>query len=35
MNAKTHNFWAFKKFSHRLACVYDEYGISLEAESGA
>jgi len=21
VNEKTHNFWAFKKFIHRLACV--------------
>ncbi|ERG97880.1 MAG: putative transposase DNA-binding domain protein [Haloquadratum sp. J07HQX50] len=33
VNKKTHNFWVFKKFSHRLACVCEEYGISLEAES--
>jgi len=32
---KTHNFWAFKKFIHRLACVCEEYGISLETESEA
>ncbi|OYR82960.1 IS200/IS605 family transposase, partial [Halorubrum ezzemoulense] len=35
VNEKTHNFWAFKKFVHRLACVCEEYGISLEAESEA
>jgi len=35
VNEKTHNFWAFKKFIHRLACVCEEYGISLEAESEA
>jgi len=35
VNEKTHNFWAFKKFTHRLACVCDEHGISLEAESEA
>jgi putative transposase len=34
-NEKTHNFWAFKKFIHHLACVCEEYGISLEAESEA
>ena len=34
-NAKTHNFWAFKKFINRLACVCEEYGISLEAKSEA
>jgi len=35
VNEKTHNFWAFKKFIHRLACVCEEYGISLEAEPEA
>ena len=35
VNAKTHKFWAFKKFIHRLTCVCEEYGISLEAESEA
>ncbi|WP_318570542.1 transposase [Salinigranum marinum] len=35
VNEKTHNFWAFKKFIHRLACVCEEYGIALEAESEA
>jgi putative transposase len=35
VNEKTHNFWAFKKFVHRLACVCEEHGISLEAESEA
>ena len=35
VNEKTHDFWAVKKFIHRLACVYEEYGISLEAESEA
>ena len=34
-NAKTHNFWAFKRFINRLACVCEEYGISLEAKSEA
>ena len=34
-NEKTHNFRAFKRFIHRLACVCEEYGISLEAESEA
>jgi putative transposase len=33
VNEKTHNFWAFKKFIHRLAHVCEEYGISFEAES--
>ncbi len=27
-NAKTHNFWAFKKFTERLVCTAEEYGIS-------
>jgi putative transposase len=35
VNEKTHNFWAFKTFIHRLACVCEEYGISLEVESEA
>jgi putative transposase len=35
VNEKTHNFWVFKKFIHRLACVCEEYGINLEAESEA
>jgi len=34
-NAKTHNFWSFKKFTERLACTAEEYGISLEARSEA
>ncbi|GAA0297078.1 IS200/IS605 family transposase [Halarchaeum salinum] len=34
-NAKTHNFWAFKKFTERLACTAEEYGISVEARSEA
>jgi len=34
-NAKTHNFWAFKKFTERLACTAEEYGISVEVRSGA
>lgn len=29
-NAKTRSFWAFKKFSERLACTAEEYGISIE-----
>ncbi|WP_123622220.1 RNA-guided endonuclease TnpB family protein [Halorubrum sp. CSM-61] len=35
INAKTHNFWAFKKFSERLACTAEEYGISVEVRSEA
>jgi putative transposase len=34
-NAKTHNFWAFKKFTERLACTAEEYGISVEVRSEA
>ena len=30
VNAKTHNFWAFRTFIHRLACTADEYGITVE-----
>jgi len=34
-NAKTHNFWAFKQFTERLACTAEEYGISVEFRSEA
>jgi putative transposase len=34
-NAKTHNFWAFKKFTERLACTAEEYGIAVEEDSEA
>ncbi|MFC7075305.1 RNA-guided endonuclease InsQ/TnpB family protein [Haloarcula halophila] len=34
-NAKTHNFWSFKKFTERLACTTEEYGISVEVRSEA
>jgi len=34
-NAKTHNFWAFKRFTKRLACTAEEYGISVEVRSEA
>jgi putative transposase len=34
-NAKTHNFWAFKQFTERLACTAEEYGISIEVQSEA
>jgi putative transposase len=34
-NAKTHNFWAFKQFTERLACTGEEYGISVEVRSEA
>jgi len=34
-NAKTHNFSAFKKFTERLVCTAEEYGISVEVRSEA
>jgi len=34
-NAKTHNFWAFKQFTERLACTAEEYRISVEVRSEA
>ncbi|MEF8851770.1 MAG: transposase [Haloarculaceae archaeon] len=34
-NAKTHNFWSFRKFTERLACTAEEYGISVEVRSEA
>jgi len=34
-NAKTHNFWAFKQFTERLACTAEEYGISVTVRSEA
>ena len=34
-NAKTHNFWAFKQFTERLATTAEEYGISVEVRSEA
>jgi putative transposase len=34
-NAKTHNFWAFKQFTERLACTAEEYGIAVEVRSEA
>ena len=34
-NAKTHNFWAFRKFADRLACTAEEYGITVEVQSEA
>ncbi|SFR87871.1 putative transposase [Halomicrobium zhouii] len=34
-NAKTHNFWAFKQFTERLACTAEEYGIAIEVRSEA
>ncbi len=35
VNAKTHNFWAFRQFTERLACTAEEYGISVEVRSEA
>jgi len=35
VNEKTHQFWAFRAFIDRLACVCEEYGIRLKAESEA
>ncbi|RAW46884.1 transposase [Halorubrum sp. 48-1-W] len=34
-NAKTHNFWAFEKFTKRLACTAEEYGLTVEVRSEA
>jgi putative transposase len=34
-NHKTHNFWAFKKFTDRFACTAEEYGIAVEVRSEA
>ncbi len=34
-NAKTHNFWSFKKFTDRLACTAEEYGITVSIKSEA
>ena len=34
-NAKTHNFWAFKQFTERLATTAEEYGITIEVRSEA
>ena len=31
-NQKTHNFWAFRQFVNRLACVCEEFGMELEAD---
>ena len=30
VNAKTHNFWAFRAFIDRLACTAEEFGITVE-----
>jgi putative transposase len=34
-NAKTHNFWAFRVFTNRLACTAEEYGNTVEVRSEA
>ena len=34
-NAKTHNFWSFRKFTEQLACTAEEFGISVEVRSEA
>lgn len=33
VNAKTHNFWAYRRFIDRLDCVCEEYGIEVVEES--
>ena len=33
VNEKTHLFWAFSQFVHRLECVCEEYGIEVVEES--
>ncbi|WP_276255538.1 RNA-guided endonuclease InsQ/TnpB family protein [Halomontanus rarus] len=33
VNAKTHNFWAYRRFIDRLECVCEEYGIVVVEES--
>jgi putative transposase len=35
VNEKIHQFWVFRAFIDRLACVCEEYGIRLEVESEA
>jgi putative transposase len=35
VNAKTHNFWAFRAFIDRVACTAEEYGIAIEVRSEA
>jgi putative transposase len=34
-NAKTHNFWAFRRFVKRLVHTAEEYGLSVEARPEA
>ncbi len=33
VNEKTHNFWAFRRFTDRLRSVSEEYGIEVHEES--
>ena len=35
VNAKTHQFWAFRAFINRLATTAEEYGITIEVRSEA
>jgi transposase len=35
VNAKTHQFWAYRSFIARLATTAEEYGITVEVESEA
>ena len=35
MNAKTHQFWAFRAFIDRLSQTAEEYGITVKVESEA
>lgn len=35
VNEKTHQFWAFKKFTKRLNCTAEEYGIEIIVQSEA
>nr|WP_049908829.1 MULTISPECIES: RNA-guided endonuclease TnpB family protein [Halorubrum] len=35
VNEKTHLFWAYRSFIHRLATTAEEYGITVEVESEA
>jgi len=35
VNEKTHQFWAYRAFIDRFACVCEKYGIRLEVESEA
>ena len=35
MNAKTHQFWAFRTFIERLSYTAEEYGITVEVKSEA